>query len=122
HGELLRKSAETHVSEDTSYYKSVIKAKVPITYESKNYSKHGKEYWTITTLTPVLDKDGQVTRIIAIDSDITLRKQMEENLRRANQIAEDSLTKGNKALNDLMKAKRQLEELVSVKEQFLANM
>ncbi len=122
HGESLRHGASTGISESASYYQRVIKEKMPITYESKNYSKHGKEYWTITTLTPVLNRSGEVKRIIAIDSDITLRKQMEEDLVHANQIAEHSLLKGNKALNDLMKAKKQLEESVRVKEQFLANM
>ncbi len=122
HGELLRRGKDTGISENTNYYNSVIQDKNPITYESKNYTKDGKEYWTITTLTPVLDKKGKVKRIIAIDSDITIRKQMEEDLLRANQIAEHSLMKGNKALNDLMKAKKQLEESVHVKEQFLANM
>ena len=122
HGESLRKGAETGISENASYYKRVVNEKMPITYESKNFSKHGKEYWTITTLTPVLTKNGNVKRIIAIDSDITLRKQMEEDLLHANQIAEHSLMKGNKALSELMKAKKQLEESVRVKEQFLANM
>jgi PAS domain S-box-containing protein len=122
HGESLRKGGDTGISESASYYKRVIQEKMPITYESKNYSKQGREYWTITTLTPVLSRKGEVKRIIAIDSDITLRKQMEEDLLHANQIAEHSLMKGNKALNELMKAKKQLEESVRVKEQFLANM
>ncbi len=122
HGESLRRGSETGISNSASYYKSVIQGKVPITYESKNYSKQGREYWTITTLTPVLDKSGEVKRIIAIDSDITLGKQMEENLLNANKIAEDSLRKGNKALRELMEAKKQLEESMGVKEQFLANM
>jgi len=122
HGETLRRGGDTGISENTSYYKSVIYGKTPITYESKNYSKQGREYWTITTLTPVVDRNGEVKRIIAIDSDITQRKQMEESLLHANQIAEDSLKKGNKALHDLMKAKKQLEESMRVKEQFLANM
>ena len=122
HGEALRQGKDTGISENTSYFKEVVKQKSPITYESKNYSKEGKEYWTITTLTPVLDRKGEVKRIIAIDSDITLRKQMEEDLVHANQIAEHSLMKGNKALEELTKAKKELEESVRVKEQFLANM
>lgn len=122
HGESLRRGADTGISEGTGYYKSVIQGKVPITYESKNYSKQGRAYWTITTLTPVLDKNGQVKRIIAIDSDITLGKQMEENLVNANKAAEDALNKGNEAIEELMKAKKELEESMSVKEQFLANM
>ena len=122
HGELLRHGKDTGISESTNYYKKVIEKKEPITYESKNFSKNGNEYWTITTLTPVLGDNGEVKRIIAIDSDISERKEMEEDLVRANKIAEHSLMKGNKALSELMKAKKELEESMHVKEQFLANM
>lgn len=122
HGELLRKGIDTGLSEKTKFYGSIIEEKKPITYESKNFTKDGEEYWVITTLTPVLGKSGEVERIIAIDSDITLRKQMEEELVNANKIAEHSLRKGNKALDELMKAKKALEESMKVKEQFLANM
>jgi PAS domain S-box-containing protein len=122
HGEKLRKGTRSDISQDKGFFKEVTIRKMPITYESKNLTKDGKEHWTITTLTPVLDKEGQVKRIIAIDSDITQRKQVEEDLVRANRIAEHSLMKGNKALNELIKAKKQLEESMKVKEQFLANM
>ncbi len=121
-GELLRRCESTGISQDTEHYNKVIKRKTPVTYESKNYSKDGRVYWTITTLTPVLDKDGKVSRIIAIDTDITQRKQMEEDLRRANNIADDLLDKTNKVIGDLKLAKKELEESVQVKEQFLANM
>lgn len=122
HGELLRKGDPTGLSESNSFHESILKEKFPITYESKNFTKDGKEYWVITTLTPVIGKSGEVERIIAIDSDITIRKQMEEELLQANKIAEHSLMKGNKALNELIKAKKELEMSVKVKEQFLANM
>lgn len=122
HGELLRKGYPTGLSEKESFHESVMKEKFPITYESKNFTKEGKEYWVITTLTPVIGKSGDVERIIAIDSDITIRKQMEEDLLKANKIAEHSLMKGNKALNELIKAKKELETSMKVKEQFLANM
>lgn len=122
HGELLRQGYPTGLSEKESFHESVMKEKFPVTYESKNFTKDGKEYWVITTLTPVIGKSGEVERIIAIDSDITHRKQMEEDLLKANKIAEHSLMKGNKALNELIKAKKDLETSMKVKEQFLANM
>jgi PAS domain S-box-containing protein len=122
HGEMLRKGEKAGIPEGANYFKEVTIRKVPITYESKNITKGGKEHWTITTVTPVLDKDGEVKRIISIDSDITQRKEAEMDLVRANRIAEHSLRKGNKALNELLEAKRQLEETMKVKEQFLANM
>ena len=97
HGELLRKGSPLRISAETNYFKDVTVKKVPVTYESKNYAKDGREHWTITTLTPVVDKEGAVKRIIAIDSDITQRKQVEDDLMRANKIAEHSLMKGNQS-------------------------
>ncbi len=94
----------------------------PISYERENWTKAGERYFAITTLSPVLGKDGKIERIIAIDTDITLRKKMEEELLKANRAAEDALMKGNKALDELMQAKKELEESMKVKEQFLANM
>ncbi len=122
HGEVLRRGEHTGISQDTEHYKKVMKTKKPVAYESKNYSKDGREYWTITTLTPVLDQTGKVGRILAIDSDITQRKQIEEDLRRANNIADDLLDKTNKVIMDLKQTKNELEETMQVKEQFLANM
>ncbi|HXC05877.1 MAG TPA: ATP-binding protein, partial [Bacteroidia bacterium] len=121
-GEALKNGNEKDIQDQRNYYERVIRHKAPVSYENKNYTRKGIGYWTITTLTPVLDLDGEVERIIAIDSDITLRKQMEEELLTANKIAEHSLMKGNKALTELMIAKKQLEESMKVKEEFLANM
>jgi PAS domain S-box-containing protein len=120
--ETLRRGEKAGSPESPNYFNEVTIKKAPITYESKNHTKGGKEHWTITTLTPVLDKDGAVKRILAIDSDITERKEAEFDLVRANRIAEHSLRKGNRALSELMEAKKQLEETMKVKEQFLANM
>ncbi len=120
--ELFKKTHVADVADQNQYLKSVIKEKKPVTFESKNFTKDEKEYWVITTLTPVIGKSGEVERIIAIDSDITSRKEMEEELKNANKIAEDALAKGNKVLNELMIAKKELEESMKVKEQFLANM
>jgi PAS domain S-box-containing protein len=122
HGELLRKGSQTGLSQMADYYRSVIAEKKPVIYESKNFAKDGREYWVITTLTPVLNKDGSVERILAIESDITLRKKIEEELIQANKVAEQSLKEATDAVEELMKARKELEELMKVKEQFLANM
>ncbi|HEU4716762.1 MAG TPA: PAS domain S-box protein [Bacteroidia bacterium] len=122
HGEILRRGDPTGLSRQMQFYEQILRDKKPVTYEGKNFSRSGKEYWVITTLTPVLGKDGNVERIIAIDSDITERKQIEEDLILANRIAEHSLKKGSRALSELMKAKKELEESLHIKEQFLAKM
>ncbi|MBA3970754.1 MAG: PAS domain-containing protein, partial [Bacteroidetes bacterium] len=84
HGEVLRKGESTGLSSESSHYVTLIKGKKPISYEGKNFTIEGDEYWVITTLTPVLNKDGEVEKIIAIDTDITLRKRMEVELVHAN--------------------------------------
>lgn len=122
HGELLRQGDPTGLSLKENFHGRILKEKKPVTYESQNFTRDGKAFWVITTLTPILGSNGEVERILAIDSDITSRKQMEEDLLHANRIAEHSLMKGNKALNELMKAKGALEQSMKVKERFLANM
>ena len=119
---LLKREDTAEIKKQADFYDTIRKEKKPVTYENKNYTKEGKEFWVISTLTPVLGKTGEVERIIAIDSDITVRKQMEEELVLANKISEHLLKKGNKALNELLKTQKELKETMKVKEQFLANM
>ena len=122
YGQILRKGEHTGLSPETDFYKIILTDKKPLSYENKNYSKDGNEYWVLTSLTPILDEKGNVEKIISIDSDISKQKKAEQELTFANKIAEHSLYKGNKALEELHKAKQQLEKSLKVKEQFLANM
>jgi PAS domain S-box-containing protein len=54
--------------------------KTPITFESLNETKNGGKVWAQTTLTPILDKKGKITSMIAIDSDISAIKNAEEKI------------------------------------------
>ena len=54
------------------------------TYESRVVSKNGEIINTYTTLSPVLDNNGEVEKIIAIDSDIRELKKAEEKLKTLN--------------------------------------
>jgi PAS domain S-box-containing protein len=121
-GEVLRKGDEEQLQHFSDLFNKLLTTRQPQSYEAKNYTKSGREYWVITTLTPVINQKGEVERVIAIDSDITPRKRMEEELIIANKIGEHLLKKGNKALEELSKAKKQVEETSKVKEQFMANM
>lgn len=122
YGQVLRRGENTGLSPDTDFYKIILSEKRPLSYESKNFSKDGKEYWVLTSFTPILDDKGNVEKIISIDSDISKQKKAEKDLILANSIAEQSIYNGNMALQELHKAKAQLEESLKVKEQFLANM
>jgi len=65
--------------------------KKTIIYESQNISKSGRKVWAQTTLTPVLNKDRNVERLIAIDSDISDIKEAEEIIIRKNEDITDSI-------------------------------
>jgi len=119
---ILRGTNGRQITQQKNILESILKEKKPVTFENKNYTKEGKGYWVITTATPIIGKNGEVERVIAIETDISLRKQIEEELLEANKIAEQSLNKVNRTLEELTKAKKELEESMKVKEQFMANM
>lgn len=56
------------------------RTKEPISYESGIKNKEGESMWVNVTLTPILDKDGEISRIISINSDITSIKNAEAEI------------------------------------------
>ncbi len=58
-----------------------IREKKSFVYETKMLRKNGEEFWTSSTLTPVFTEKGDLKNIVVIDTDITLRKIMEEQIR-----------------------------------------
>ncbi|MBI4944977.1 MAG: tetratricopeptide repeat protein [Bacteroidetes bacterium] len=49
-------------------------------YESEFITKDNCKLWLQTTLTPILNKEGNVIKLVTIDSDITVIKQAEEKI------------------------------------------
>lgn len=49
--------------------------------EILNYRKNGHSYWLQINITPLKDDEGNITGFIAIESDITQKKEFEEELR-----------------------------------------
>jgi len=64
----------------------VITEKISLSYESKN-TKISEEVWEFSTMSPVLNDQGELTNIIIIDSDITSKKKMEAELEKLSIIA-----------------------------------
>jgi PAS domain S-box-containing protein len=98
-GEILRKNKRRGLS-NPDIVNKVVTTKQPYSYEAKNYSRDGEAYWTLSTLTPVVNEKNEVEKIIAIDSDITERKRAEQ---------------------ETVQAKKQAEKAKQREEEFIAN-
>ncbi|MDD2923160.1 MAG: diguanylate cyclase, partial [Anaerolineales bacterium] len=61
--------------------------------EFLNKKKNGELYWEMEVIAPVFGDKGDIVNFIAVKEDITTRKQVEEQLRRANRQMENSLRK-----------------------------
>ena len=60
--------------------KSCINDKKSVAYQFKTKTREGKEIWAQTTLTHVIDKNGETINLIAIDSDISKIKLAEKEI------------------------------------------
>jgi PAS domain S-box-containing protein len=69
--------------------------------EFRNKHKNGEFYWEEAVISPITDKDGEITHFVAVKEDITEKKKM---------------------LEDLVAAKEKAEESDRLKSAFLANM
>jgi PAS domain S-box-containing protein len=76
--------------------------KKPVIYENVWFTKTGKKKWIQTTITPIIDDNGHVDRFVAVETDITSLKAVEEELIHKNA----SLTELTKS----MEAKTQMLE------------
>ncbi len=52
-----------------------LETKKPAYYEAINETPSGKSIWTHTSLSPVLNDEGEIIHLVAVDSDISKRKQ-----------------------------------------------
>ncbi len=69
-----------------------LRSKQPFTEEILNYTKQGEPYWLSLNITPTLDQNGNVNQFIAIESDITERKQGEEKQEIAKERLQQQVT------------------------------
>lgn len=64
----------------TSLIKNCISKKQTTNYEFQTISKSDQKLWVQVTLTPIVDDNGNVIKLIAVDSDITKMKEAEEEI------------------------------------------
>ena len=75
-----------------SLFNSCIKDKAPVIYESYVTTRDKQERWAQSTLSPILNSEGEVTKLVLIDSDITKIKEAENEILRQNQMILDQAT------------------------------
>ncbi len=90
------------------------KTKQSVTYESFTKTKSGKEIWAQTTLTPIYNQKGELSRLIAIDTDITKLKKIQKEKENANKQLRDQ---HNLILDKNEELKQQAEEITAQTEQ-----
>lgn len=76
--------------------------------ENENIRKSGEKVWMAWTNKPVFDESGRLEEILSVGNDITIRKHIEESLK--------------KTLEELAAAKDRAEEADRIKSAFLAAM
>jgi len=65
--------------------------KISVSYESESKNSEGKRFWVQSTLTPILNEQGDIHKFVIIDADITERKHAEEVIREKNKDITDSI-------------------------------
>ncbi len=76
--------------------------------EFRNKKKDGSLYWESASITPIVADNGVITHFIALKEDISVRKTIEEELKKSKE--------------DAIKARLAAEDASEAKSRFLANM
>jgi len=84
--EYSRNIISNDVNENTKQIiKKSIEKKVPVNYELLVPTRTGKKIWVQTTLTPVVDNDGDIKSLISISSNISELKRAEQAIRQQSE-------------------------------------
>lgn len=70
----------SHYAEIEKVIEEVKHTRKKLVYEAKSYDSEQNEFWASTTITPILDKSGEVEKLLFIDTDITRLKRAEKEV------------------------------------------
>lgn len=77
-GELLQ--GEDTDANTVALLSQSVRSHSPVRVEILNYTKSWRPYWVELELSPVFDENGELLRFIAVERDITDRREMEKRL------------------------------------------
>ncbi len=100
----LNKNISELINEAVSEKKSV-------SYSSLTITQKGRRIWIQTALTPIFDENGELSKIVTIDSDITAIKRAEEEISRQKQAITDSIIYARRIQNALLPPKEQFKKI-----------
>jgi len=72
--------------EAVALMRAAIQEKRGCSIELLNYRKDGVPFWNALNLAPVLDSNGHLTHFVGVQTDVTERRQMEEQFRHTQKI------------------------------------
>lgn len=96
-------------SNPVNILKTCLVEKKAISYESEMLNKTNERKWLHSTITPVLDENNEVLKLVAIDTDITKLKEAENKIIKKNIEIEDKAEKLKVQAEDLRKTNHELE-------------
>lgn len=101
--------------------KNGFKDRDALIYESLTTTKFGQKIWVQTTLTPIIDQEKKVVKLVAIDSNINKRKLAEEEIFRQKEELEAQhnfvMKQGDKIASQNVKIKQQRDLVVKQKKE-----
>lgn len=104
-------------SKITKILNECLDTKRTVFYESRATTKDGEIIWAQTTLTPILDGENNIYKLVAIDADITELKKAEEQIliqkheiEAKNKDITDSINYARRIQKATLATKTQLEE------------
>lgn len=69
---------------------TVVLSKQKTTYEAKSFDANNNEFWASTTVTPILNENGEVDKLLFIDADITRLKIAENEISKLANFAQEN--------------------------------
>jgi PAS domain S-box-containing protein len=84
--------------------------------EILNRSKDGREYWLSLNIVPILNKDNQVDGYIAVEIDITEKKNREVMVQKMNETLEQKVLENTKKNIELSKSLIEQDKLATIGE------
>ncbi len=108
--QLLRNELDTNIikastnPEIVTVIKEAIELKATRIYESNNTTRSGQSLWVQTTITPIINDEGEVIKLISIDTDISIMKKAEHEIKEQHKMIIEQareLEKQNKELEKL---------------------